>query len=95
MEFDFISQLYYGNITPNIRDIPKDSDLGKAEVAFSEAEEQLSVLTGAEKRAMLQILDAHVEMLGITEHDSFCRGFRLGVLMMLDVLSGSGVSLES
>lgn len=41
MDFDFISQFYYGNITPCVQDMPKDSDLGKAAQAFSDAEEQL------------------------------------------------------
>ena len=89
MDFDFISQFYYGNITPNIQDMPKDSDLGKASRAFSDAEELLcAALTGEEKRALLHLLNAHAEIVGISDHDSFCRGFRLGALMMLDVMGG-------
>lgn len=87
MDFDFISQFYYGNITPNVQDMPKDSDLGKATRAFSDAEELLcAALTGEEKRALLHLLNAHSEIVGISDHNSFCRGFRLGALMMLDVM---------
>ena len=88
MDFDFISQFYYGNITPNVQDMPKDSDLGKAARAFSDAEELLcAALTGEEKRALLRLLNAHSEIVGISDHDSFCRGFRLGAMMILDVLN--------
>ena len=95
MDFDFISQFYYGNITPCVQDMPKDSDLGKAAQAFSDAEEQLcAALTGEEKRALLHLLNAHAEIVGISDHDSFCRGFRLGVLMMLDVMGSAEAGLE-
>ena len=57
MDFDFIAQLYYGNINPNVRDMPRDSALGKARKAFSDAEEELTnALTGAEKKALLNLL---------------------------------------
>ena len=89
MDFDFISQFYYGNTTPCVQDMPKDSDLGKAAQAFSDAEEQLcAALTGEEKRALLHLLNAHAEIVGISDHNNFCRGFRLGALMMLDVMDG-------
>ena len=53
MDYEFISQFYYGNITPNVQNMPKDSDLGKAARAFSDAEEVLcTVLTDEEKRAL-------------------------------------------
>ena len=48
MDFDFITQLYYGNINPNVRDMPRDSVLGKASKAVSDAEEELTnALSGA------------------------------------------------
>ena len=91
MDFDFISQFYYGNITPNVQDMPKDSELGKAARAFSDAEELLcTALTGEEKHALLRLLNAHSEIVGISDHDSFCRGFRLGAMMILDVLGNLG-----
>ena len=75
MDFDSISQFYYGNITPNIQDIPKAPKLGKATRTISDAEELLcAALTGEEKRALLSPLNAHTEIVGISDHDSFFRG---------------------
>ena len=70
MDFDFITQLYYGNINPNVRDMPRDSALGKASKAFSDAEEELTnALTGAEKKALLNLLNAHSEIVGTEVFD--------------------------
>lgn len=67
----------------------------KAYKAFSEAEELLSAkLTGDEKRALLALLDAHSEILGMSESESFCHGFRLGTLLLMDVFAGSGELFE-
>lgn len=91
MDFDFISQLYYGNITPIIQDMPKAPELGKAVRTFSDAEELLcAALTGEEKCALLSLLNAHSESVGISDHDSFRRGFRLGALIILDVMGNVG-----
>ena len=90
MDFDFIAQLYYGNINPNVRDMSWDSALGKASKAFSDAEEELmSALTGAEKKALLNLLNAHSEIVGTEAFENFCTGFRLGALAILDVLAGA------
>lgn len=90
MDFDFITQLYYGNINPNGRDMPPDSALGKASKAFSDAEEELTnALTGAEKKALLNLLNAHSEIVGTEAFENFCTGFRLGVLAILDILAGA------
>ncbi len=89
MKHDFITQFFYGNITPNARNMPKNSDLGKATRAFADAKEQLlATLTETEKSTLECLLNAHTEILVITDHDSFCQGFRLGAMMMLDVLDG-------
>ena len=70
MDFDFIAQLYYGNINPNVRDMSWDSALGKASKAFSDAEEELAnALTGAEKKALLNLLNAHSEIVGTEVFD--------------------------
>lgn len=90
MDFDFITQLYYGNINPNVRDMPRDSALGKASKAFSDAEEELAnALTGAEKKALLNLLNTHSEIVGAEVFENFCMGFRLGALAILDILAGA------
>lgn len=35
MDYQFIREFYYGNLTPNDRDMPPDSDLGKVCSAFA------------------------------------------------------------
>ena len=90
-----LEQLYFGNLIANERDIRRGSELAKAYKAFSEAEELLSAkLTGDEKRALLALLDAHSEILGTSECEGFCRGFRLGTLLLMDVLAGAGELFE-
>ena len=90
-----LEQLYYGNLITYDRDIKRSSALDKAGRAFAEAEELLSAkLTGDEKRALLALLDAHSEILGISESESFCHGFRLGTLLLMDVFTGSGELFE-
>ena len=90
MDFDFITQLYYGNINPNVRDMPRGSALERADRDFSEAEEVLmSALTGAEKKALLNLLNTHAEIVGTEVFESFCTGFRLGALAILDILAGA------
>ena len=70
MNFDFITQLYYGNINPNVRDVPRGSALERADRAFSDAEEELAnALTGAEKKALLNLLNAHSEIVGAEVFD--------------------------
>ena len=90
MDFDFITQLYYGNIQPNVRDVPRGSALERADRAFSDAEEELiNALTGAEKKALLNLLNAHAEVVGTEAFEGFCTGFRLGALAILDILAGA------
>lgn len=90
MNYQFIREFYYGNLTPNDRDMPRNSDLGKACNTFCEAETTLTAaLTGAEKDAFTALLTAHSEIVDISERDGFCNGFRLGALAMLDILAGT------
>jgi len=90
-----LEQLYFGNLIANERDIRRGSPLDKAYKAFAEAEELLTrKLTGEEKRALLTLLDAHSEILGTSECEGFCRGFRLGTLLLMDVLAGADELFE-
>lgn len=95
MDFDFITQLYYENINPNVRDMPRDFALGRVSKAFAEAEEELTnTLTGEEKKMLLNLLNSHSEIIGTDGFDNFCTGFRLGALAILDILVGSGPALQ-
>lgn len=51
-------------------------------------------LKSVENTNVLHLLNAHSEIVGISDHDSFCQGFRLGALVMLDVLGSAEACLE-
>ena len=91
MDIDFIEQFYYGNITPGDCSIKRGSTLAKACKAFADVEEVLSTsLTGENEQTLLAMSNAHLEIVGLTDQDAFCAGFRLGVPMILDVMAGTG-----
>lgn len=91
MDYQFIREFYYGNLTPNDRDMPRDSDIDQACRAFCEAEAALvaALQNEPEKATLAALLRTHGEIVGISERDGFCNGFRLGALAMLDILSGA------
>ena len=90
MDNDVIEQLYYGNLLANERDIKRGSAQDKACKAFADAEALLTLkLAGEEKRALLALTDAHSEILGESECECFCRGFRLGAMLIMDVFAGA------
>lgn len=91
MDYQFIRAFYYGNLTPNDRNMPNDSDLGKACSAFCEAEAALTAALqeAPEKDTLATLLRTHGEIVGISARDGFCNGFRLGALAMLDILLGA------
>lgn len=54
MKDSFIREFYYGNLTPDGRNMPGNYDLGKACNALCEAETTMTAtLTGAEKKLRL------------------------------------------
>ena len=88
MDNDVIEQLFYGNLVANERDIKRGSAQDKACRAFADAEALLTLkLSGEEKRALLALTDAHSEILGASERECFCRGFRLGAMLIMDVFA--------
>ena|GEM_PF-3191976 len=47
-----------------------------------------ATLEGAEQALFLNFINAHGELDGATAHERFADGFRLGALMMWDILNG-------
>lgn len=85
---DIISDLYYGDIQPNIRMCKEGSEEAKLNQIFSESEDWLTEhLEGKAKAALLNLLNAHSELDGLVAYENFRRGFILGVQLMLAVLS--------
>ena len=85
---DIISDLYYGNIQPNIRSYKEGSEEAKLNEIFSGSEKWLTEhLEGKAKATLLNLLNAHSDLDGITSYENFRRGFVLGAQLMLAILS--------
>ncbi len=83
-----LEELYYGNINPNEQIFIKDSQYGKAMKIISGNEEKLTgLLEGKGLDLFLDFVNAQSEVNGITAVENFINGFRIGALMMLDILS--------
>ena len=83
---DIISDLYYGNIQPNVRTSKKEES--RLVEVFSDSEEWLGEhLEGTAKATLLNLLNAHSELDGLVAYENFRRGFILGAQLMLAVLS--------
>ena len=84
---NIIEELYYGNIDPNMQAIVRNSDYDRAMRVVSENEDLLSrLLDGKERELFLNYANSGSELLGITAVEKFTAGFRLGALIMRDVL---------
>ena len=83
---DIISDLYYGNIQPNIRTCKGEE--ARLNQTFSDSEDWLTEhLEGKAKATLLTLLNAHSEVDGIVSYENFRRGFILGAQLMLAILS--------
>ena len=80
---DIISDLYYGNIQPNVRACKEEARLNEV---FSESEEWLTEhLEGKAKTTLLNLLNAHSELDGIVSYENFHRGFVLGAKIIMEI----------
>ena len=78
-----------GNISPNLGSFKKDSHYGRVMKTLSYTEtELLSVLDGEVKETFQQYIKACAESGELTEVDRFICGYRLGVLMTMEVFCG-------
>ena len=82
---NIITELYYGNIDPQVRGFKKDSYLQKQMSILSKSEAELTdKLDGEVKKAFLSFANASSAILGESELDSFIVGFRLGARFIYD-----------
>lgn len=83
-----ISDLFYGNIQPNIRTCREDSEEARLNEIFSYSEDWLSEhLEGKAKATLLNLLNAHSKLDGLVSYENFRKGFVLGAQLMLAILS--------
>ena len=78
-----------GNISPEPRFFKRDSRYGRAMEMLSDSEEKLLVaLSGDEKETFKAFSDAQAEINLLSGIDKFMYGYRLGVLMTIEVYTG-------
>ena len=81
----FIEQLYYGNISPQDRCCPKGSEALEIQRRVSTLEEVVrSHLSDSKKHILDDFCKAELDLLCISNLDSFMNGFRLGAQMAVD-----------
>ncbi len=81
-----LDQLWYGNLAPGERKIRPSGEYGKQFRIMEKYEEMVKAeLSEAGKKAFEDFMDAGSTASDMSECDSFVTGFRMGVLMMLDV----------
>jgi hypothetical protein len=78
-----------GNISPEPRFIKHNSDYEKAVIALSDAENKLrAALNGTEQGLLNTMLEAQGAVSLLANTDKFIYGYRLGVLMTMEVFNG-------
>ena len=83
---DIISDLYYGELRPNERQYRKDAQAENLLETFGQNEAWLTEhLEGAEKERLLELINCHDELDGLTAYESFRIGFLLGARLIMAV----------
>ena len=84
-----LEEFAYGNISPEPRFFKRGSHYGQTMKTLSDSEEKLlSMLDGELKETLKQLIDAQAEISILSGVDRFIYGYRLGVLMTMEVFSG-------
>ena len=79
-----------GDIIPGEQRFVNSPEYRKAAKTLTDAEDKfLAALDESQKELFEEFLDAHLEVGALDEAEQFVFGYRLGALMMLDVLSGA------
>ncbi len=86
---DTIKELFYGNIHPFERDIPKDSEGDKlVKLTIRHENELRAMLNESEAEILEKYKDAMTELSCLSECEGFINGFRLGVRLMAESFYG-------
>lgn len=84
-----LSDLYHGELHPNERYYPDDSDVGILLESFGQNEKWLGDLLGGKaKEYLLELINIHDELIGAMTYDSFREGFTLGARLVMEVVYG-------
>ena len=83
-----LSDLYHGELRPNERYYPDDSDVGILLESFREDKEWLAeMLGGKAKDHLLELINIHDELIGAMTYDSFREGFVFGARIIMEAVS--------
>lgn len=86
-----LKDLYYGNLTLFDHPIPSGSPIRKLSAHLTQCETKLKERLDGEEKALLEdILKTQQDMDSVTAEENFILGFRLGVQLMAESLTGEG-----
>lgn len=84
-----LKDLYYGNLTLFDHPIPSGSPIRKLSAHLTQCETKLKERLDGEEKALLEnLLKTQQDMDGVTAEENFILGFRLGVQLMAECLTG-------
>ena len=84
-----LKELFYGDLSLSDRSMPKGSAMHKLSTKLCKCEETLAELLDEKGKEQLKILsDAQLELNSLTAEENFILGFRLGVRLMAECLTG-------
>ena len=84
-----LEEFAYGNVSPEPRFFEKKSHYGRTMKILSDSEEKLrSMLDGELKETLELFSNAQAEINVLSGVDRFIYGYRLGVLMTMEVFNG-------
>ena len=83
-----LENLWYGNIHPYEKSVPKESEYAKAaKQCIRHTDSLVATLTDAQKETLDKLITAQTEQSSLGECDAFIRGFVIGVRIMQEVSS--------
>ena len=83
-----LENLWYGNIHPYEKSVPKESEYSKAaKLCIRHSDALAATLTDAQKETLDKLIAAQTEQSSLGECDAFIRGFVIGVKIMQEVNS--------
>ena len=84
-----LKDLFYGDLSLSDQPMPKGSAMHKVGERICKSEATLEELLDEKGKEQLKILsDAQLELNSLTAEDNFIMGFRLGVRLMAECLTG-------
>ena len=87
-----LEELWYGNVSPNERDVVKGSRLHRLGALVIRNEEDLMPLLSEKVKEVYEKLrDCQSELNNLNECEAFCIGFRLGARIAYETMEGSDI----